>query len=486
MCFGVRRWVVNSAFVWAALNTLIPIGHAQAPQDPGLRPSTDLSRISDLSCTDVTKPIPGLTENETKLFCAGADEFAKVDTVRDDGLGPTMNLTSCRGCHGYPSSGGSSPPDMNPQFKFAKAYPPGTNVTPFFVKSDGPIRVARLKKKPDGTPDGGVHSLFTIMGLDGADGCRLKQQDNFEKDTDELRKNLTLRIPTPTFGAGLIEQIDDSTIDENVKYQAGRVFGGRVRVAAGRLNVVQPFHANGVHANGGLENRNGNDGTIARFGWKAQNKSLLVFAGEAYNVEMGISNEVFPTERNETKECQFHTVPNDTSHPENVFDPDPKKRLDAFSDVEKFAAFMRFLAPPDRSTNAPGGAQSIRDGERIFDDIGCSACHTPTLMTSPIGAVAALRNKLVHLYSDLALHRMGKALDDGISQGQALGDQFRSAPLWGLGQRKFLMHNGNATDLMQAIDLHFSEGSDANDVIGLYRALDNKQKQDLLNFLRSL
>jgi CxxC motif-containing protein (DUF1111 family) len=81
---------------------------------------------------------------------------------------------------------------------------------------------------------------------------------------------------------------------------------------------------------------------------------------------------------------------------------------------------------------------------------------------------------------------MGKALDDGISQGQAQGDQFRSAPLWGLGHRKFLMHNGNATDLMQAIDLHFSEGSDANDVIGLYRALDNKQKQDLLNFLRSL
>jgi len=336
------------------------------------------------------------------------------------------------------------------------------------------------------SPDGGVHSLFTIMGLAGAEGCLLKQQDNFEKETEALEKNLTLRIPTPTFGAGLIEQIDDSTIDENVKYQAGRVFADNVRVAAGRLNIVQPFHANGVHANGGLENRNGNDGTIARFGWKAQNKSLLVFAGEAYNVEMGISNEVFPTERNETKECQFHTVPNDTSHPEDAFDPDPKKRLDAFSDVEKFAAFMRFLAPPERSTNTPGGAPSIRDGERIFDNIGCSACHTPMLMTSPIGAVTALRNKPVHLYSDLALHRMGKVLDDGISQGQAQGDQFRSAPLWGLGHRKFLMHNGNATDLTQAINLHFSEGSEANDVIDLYRALDNKQKQDLLNFLRSL
>ncbi len=484
MYFRTRTWFINSLVVWSAINIAPSASNAQIPTDPGLRPATDLSRISDLSCTEVTKPIPGLTTNQTKMFCAGADEFAHEDKVKDDGLGPTFNFISCRGCHVYPSSGGGSPPRMNPQYKFAHSYPPNTNGTPFFVEENGPIRVARLKKKPDGTPDGGVHSLFTIWGLDGADGCLLKQQDDFK--AEDANNNLTLRIPTPTFGAGLIEQIDDNAIDANVKYQAGRVFGGRVRVPAAQLNVVQPFHANGVHANGGLENRNGNDGTIARFGWKAQNKSLLIFAGEAYNVEIGISNEVFPTERNEMKECQFHTVPNDTSHPENVFDSDPKKRLDAFSDVEKFAAFMRFLAPPKRSTNTPGGAQSIRDGERIFDNIGCSACHTPTLKTSPISAVAALRNKPVHLYSDLALHRMGKGLDDGISQGQAQGDQFRSAPLWGLGHRKYLMHHGKATDLVQAIAMHSSDGSEANDVIGLYNDLDNKQKQDLLNFLRSL
>jgi hypothetical protein len=89
-----------------------------------------------------------------------------------------------------------------------------------------------------------------------------------------------------------------------------------------------------------------------------------------------------------------------------AFDPDPKVRLDALSDVEKFAAFMRFLAPPEPSTDTPGGAVSIALGADTFDKIGCSACHTPELHTSPISTVAALRNKPVRLYSDLALHKM--------------------------------------------------------------------------------
>jgi CxxC motif-containing protein (DUF1111 family) len=339
--------------------------------------------------------------------------------------------------------------------------------------------IARFKKHPDGSADGGVHSLFTITGLEGADGCVLKQE-NFQQEI--ARNNLINRIPTPTFGAGLIEQIDDKTIEDNANKQAGRGFGDaqNVYVARARLNIVQPFHTKGS------ENRNGNDGTIARFGWKAQNKSLLVFAGEAYNVEMGISNEVFQTEREEKKECQFHDVPNDMSHPENLFDPDPDKRLDALSDVEKFAAFMRFLAPPEPSTDTPGGAASINRGSSIFIKIGCSACHTPELTTSPISAVAALRNKPVKLYSDLALHKMGSKLDDGISQGLAAGDEFRSAPLWGLGQRVFFLHDGRTRDLVTAIEEHESVGSDANSVIGLYKALDEAQKQDLLNFLRSL
>ena len=97
----------------------------------------------------------------------------------------------------------------------------------------------------------------------------------------------------------------------------------------------------------------------------------------------------------------------------------------------------------------------------------------------------ALRGKPVRLYSDLALHKMGD-LADGISQGVAAGDEFRSAPLWGLGQRVFFLHDGRTSDLVKAIEAHDSDGSDAKPVIELYEALSNKEKQDLLNFLRSL
>jgi CxxC motif-containing protein (DUF1111 family) len=488
------RLSIVSGIVWLALMAGQNAVMAQTPHDPGVRPAKDLSRIGGLSCTDVTKAVPGLNTNEEALFCAGAEEFAKENTVKDDGLGPTFNFTSCRGCHVFPSSGGTSPPDVNPQFEFAKKYPSNTNVIPFFIKRDGPIMIARLQKNKQGDPDGGVHSLFTVMGLEGAEGCGLKQlHGDFSKENP---KNITNRIPTPTFGTGLMEQIEDDAIEHNVAHQADRTFGEGFKVPRARLNVVQPFHANGVLTTGGRANRNGNDGTIARFGWKAQNKSLLIFAGEAYNVEMGISNEVFPTEREEAKECQFHTVPNDISHPENVFDPDPKKRLDVLSDVEKFATFMRLLAPPERHVGTtPQERQSIGSGETIFDTTGCSACHTPTLTTSPLSSIAALRNKPVHLYSDLALHKMGAILDDGISQGQAQGNEFRSAPLWGLGQRIWFLHDGRTKNLMEAIELHYYKtdkpdanelNSDANDVIELYRKLGVQQKQDLLNFLRSL
>jgi CxxC motif-containing protein (DUF1111 family) len=483
MYFALRKWLLNFLFIGSGFSIAMSVGFAQSPaRDPGVRPVIDWSRIGGLPTnfcpSNVLIPLPGLTAAEERLFCAGAAEFAKVDQVKEDGLGPTMNLTSCLGCHQYPTSGGSSPLGKNPQYEFAKSYPPGTNAIPPFVLPDGPVRVARFKAHPDGSDDGGVHSLFTITGLNGAEGCILQQEDFAQQIAVD---NLIKRIPTPTFGAGLIEQIEDTAIDDNVKRQAARIFGGKgVSVPQARLNIVSPFHANGS------ENRNGNDGTIARFGWKAQNKSLLVFAGEAYNVEMGISNEVFPTEREEKLECQFHTVPNDTSHPENLFEPDPEKRLDALSDVEKFAAFMRFLAPPEPSTDTPGGAGSIDLGSKTFDKIGCSSCHTPELRTSLLSTVAALRNKLVRLYSDLALHKMGSGLNDGISQGLAKKDEFRSAPLWGLGQRVFFLHDGRTNDLVDAIQEHDSSGSDASSVIGLYNALSEQEKQDLLNFLRSL
>ena len=152
-------------------------------------------------------------------------------------------------------------------------------------------------------------------------------------------------------------------------------------------------------------------------------------------------------------------------------------------------AGKRFLATPILYT--PGGASSIGSGRNLFVKVGCVLCHTSTLKTADV-TVAALSNKPVNLYSDLLLHNMGPGLADDILQGEAKGDEFRTAPLWGLGQRVFFLHDGRTNDLLEAIQAHKSVGnskfgpSEANGVIQNFNALDERQKQDVLNFLRSL
>ena len=378
-----------------------------------------------------------------------------------------MNLDNCAECHAQPAVGGTSPA-VNPQVAFASKFG-GTDFVPPFVFIDGPVREARFIRNPDGTPDGGVHALFTITDWTGADGCRLAQPDFA---AEMARKNVVFRIPTPVFGAGLIEQIPDSAILANQAASAGQKRALGIR---GRPN----FTVSGRTISGQV-NRNGNDGTITRFGWKAQNVSLLLFSGEAFNVEMGITNELFQNERDQTPVCQFKDVPNDT---QNFDAPDA---LTGTTAIQNFADFQRFLAPPMPSADTPGGAESINRGRKLFSSTGCALCHTPTLQTSDRSAVVALRSQPVSLYSDLLLHDMGTGLSDGVSQGSAGPREFRTAPLWGLGQRIFFLHDGRTLDLLEAIQEHRSSGSEANGVIRNFNNLRQREQQDMLNFLRSL
>jgi CxxC motif-containing protein (DUF1111 family) len=425
--------------------------------------------------------LPGISAAYNNLFLAGLAKFSQEDQVVQDGLGPRMNLNSCAGCHSAPATGGSSP-KVNPLFEFVHSADHGNNTLPSFITRNGPVREARFKKTdPGNLTDGGVHNLFTISGMKGAGGCVLQQPDF----AGELaRKNVIFRIPTPVFGAGLIEQIPDRVILDNLNKAADQPEKRRMHVG-GRVNVVLSGNTRTEqNRTQGEPNRNGNDGTIARFGWKAQNKSLLLFAAEAYNVEMGISNELFQTEREEKASCQFRPTPNDFTDPTKV------GTLDLLSDIEKFAAFMRLLAPPQPSQTEPGGPQSIANGRNIFKTTGCALCHSETLTTGN-STIPQLSNQTAHLYSDLALHQMGPNLDDGISQGQAKPNEFRTAPLWGLGQRLFFLHDGRTTDLVVAIQEHRGgKGpkveSEANEVVKRFDRLSRKDKQDLLNFLRSL
>lgn len=126
-----------------------------------------------------------------------------------------------------------------------------------------------------------------------------------------------------------------------------------------------------------------------------------MFSGEAYNVEMGITNDLFPQKRDETASCQFAPSPND-SITEVGNDPEA-------DDVELFATFMNFLDQPVASTTIPGGATSITNGKAVFSSVGCAMCHQPSFATSSSDQSSALTNITATLFSDLLVHQ-GRAL----------------------------------------------------------------------------
>ncbi|MFZ0634631.1 MAG: di-heme oxidoredictase family protein [Candidatus Acidiferrales bacterium] len=451
-------------------------------QDPGVR-AVD---------SGAGQPLATLSSAELQYFQDGMARFLQTDSVTGTisgepgtGLGPTFNSNSCGSCHSQPSTGGTSPgtnqyPFIGPNPQIAVAGDAGaSNTIPSFISADGPVREVRfpLMLNSNGTlsstPDGGVHDVFTIAGrsdatnVPGVSGqlqtCTMAQPDF---SAMAQLSNIVFRIPTSVFGAGLIENIADATIRANMatNTQLKR-----------QLSIT------------GHPNVSGNDGTIMRFGWKAQNKSLEMFAGEAYNVEIGVTNELFPDERsNAPASCMFNATPEDETNFASTGDQIP-------SDLVAFSDFMRFLAPPAPSMQGiPGNPSksSIQNGQALFSQVHCDLCHTPSMVTSTSNFTAALNNQTASLYSDLLVHHMGSGLADNISQGSAGPDEFRTAPLWGVGQRIFFLHDGRATPgnggLLQAIQQHSSSGSEANGVISLFNSLSEEQQQDLLNFLRSL
>jgi CxxC motif-containing protein (DUF1111 family) len=274
------------------------------------------------------------------------------------------------------------------------------------------------------------------------------------------------RTPTPLFGLGLVEATPDATLQANL---------AATQSARAALRI------------GGVFNTSGNDGTITRFGWKAQNKSLVIFVGEAYNVEQGVTNESFPNERSAVPGCIFNGTPEDLTNMlnHNVNSPNFGTPLgtasEMSSDLVNFAAFMRLSAPPTPARPT----RSTQNGAAKFNAIGCNLCHSTTLTTGP-STFTGMSNVTYHPYSDFAVHNMGSGLADGIHQGAAGSNQFRTAPLWGLGQRIFFLHDGRTSDLIQAIESHSSSGSEANLVIRKFNSLRQSDEQDLLNFLRSL
>jgi len=485
----MNRFKLALLFTFLAAS-LLP-GMAFAQTDPGVRPGP----INGQALATPTNPLPLASvtaespSGSLEFFQDGLNRFQEVESVANspagnNGLGPRFNFNQCSGCHAQPTIGGTGPAN-NPQFQvIANGIVSGsTNSIPTFITVNGPTREARFpfffnsNGSPNtNSPNGGVEDLFTVSGRSDAGSCSLPQPSfAVAQETN----NIIFRIPTPVFGAGLVENLDDSTLIAN-----------------------QTANLNNFLGIGGTFNHNGNDGTISRFGWKAQNKSLELFAGEAYNVEMGISNEIFTQDRPLPGEDQLGSglpanclnlsqngYPEDTTNfaPTNSSTDISSQYASIPSDIVAFAMFMRLLAPPIPSPNTPGGAASIGRGAGLFTSIGCATCHTPTInSTQPSNFTSGLGSQPVSAFSDFEIHHMGNKLADNVSQGGAGGDQFRTAPLWGLGQRIFFLHDGRTTNLLTVIQDHASRGSEASQVEENFNQLSASQQQDLLNFLRSL
>jgi CxxC motif-containing protein (DUF1111 family) len=439
---GFLRKCAFLAVVCAAARSGSGADRTLHPVDPGVRPGA----------ASVGAALAGV---DAQYFANLRSTFNQVHSIAGDiesgvGLGPRFNGTSCGACHAYPTAGGSSP-KQNPQPGMAAAHG-ARNRIPAFLKMDGPVLAVRLKRSAGSTGPGEVLPLFTVSGRSDAYRCALDQPDF----TDEA--NLSFRIPTPVFGAGLIDNISDAAILAN---RAARPSAKIELGIRGEPNITS-------------------NGTVGKFGWKAQHHTLAQFAEDAYRTEMGVRNETSGYRHDALSRACYALYDAAYEDPNFSSSYGMGEEPSAFP----FTEFMRFLAPPAVVSEFPGvTAESIRAGRLLFDRVGCALCHTPSLRTGDESTLPSLNGRDVPIFSDLLLHHMGPKLADGIVQGRAGSDEFRSAPLWGIGQRVFFLHDGRTADLLVAIREHAGE---ADRVTGRFNRLSPAEQQEIVDFLRSL
>lgn len=515
---SMRNWSSRARLTVFLIGLSLLTSPCLAQKDPGVRKGPPGGGT----------PLDGLTTNELALFNEGQQRAIQLEAVCDDcsdvelgsfidpllgklvtktnsaGLGTRFNGDQCLSCHNQPALGGSGgfmvpnpqdPPNRqrapeNPMFDLIPHRKGGTNKVPSFLQQYGPIREVRFAEKSDGSPDGGVHQLFTVVGrsdifpVGQQNTCDISVLPPTDFESQLKKDNLRFRIPLQLFGLGILDGIQD-----------GEILGRHNEFETIRLQL-------GIQ---GVPNRSGNDGTITRFGWKAQNKSIAMFSGEAYNVEMGVTNDLFTQATDEAPLCTA-----DKSEPNDITrtDPDDSRNQSMFNPMHEvpdwlmFALYMRFLDAPkpvELSHHAKRG-QQLFGTDPSNPGVGCVGCHTATMVTPARSETQALQNLTVHPYTDLLVHHMGKGLADDITQGAATGDMFRTTPLWGAGQRIFFLHDGRTSDLLEAIQTHASNAncddrhhdqacygpSEANTVIRQFNALSKEDKQAILDFLRSL
>ncbi len=360
-------------------------------------------------------PLPGLRPQELARFAAGKGLFDKVFTP-EEGLGPLFNENQCSACHTDPASGGTG------EQRVVKATRFVAPATCDFLAGDRGQNVRQQATAP-------------LKGL------------GVERETVPPEATEHGRFTPPfLFGLGLVEAIPENQI----------------------LSRADPEDRDGD----GISGRPGRtrNGTMGRFGRKADVATLADFVSSALRLEMGVTNSMAPVEQGL----------NGGPLPAKV-DPVPDPEVD-LQTVQRLADFVRFLAPlPLAPLAADARRDSVIRGERLFTNLGCPSCHVPS-MTTGRSDIPALDRKAVHLYSDLLLHDMGSELADVCGVGAAPAE-LRTALLTGLRYREAFLHDGRALDVSDAILAHGGEAARAR---AAFAQLDLASQQLLLIFLETL
>ena len=362
--------------------------------------------------------------------------FSERETI-EDGLGPTYNDVGCVECHQSVDVGA-----FGQQMEFRAGH----------------ITNGAFVDAPGGQL---IHARAT-------------DSDIVEHiSTAETVK--AFRVTLSTLGDGFIEALSNTALQNNVAAQP--------LAQRGTLTAVPVTEA-------------GNALRIGRFGWKAQQASLVSFSGDAYLNEMGITNpfDGFGGRSSSAADAGTHENPASTAEGvinvtfPSAFDPvaDPE---DDGDDVLAFADFMAATRAPGRQNPIPAAAAA---GDSLFNAVGCAVCHTRTFVTAAPGTLinggaftvpAALGNKIIHPFSDFALHNVGTG--DGIVQnaGQSSANQIRTPPLWGIRARNRFMHEGLNVTIFDTIQLHAGQATTSRNN---FNSLTITQQNNLIAFVLSL
>jgi CxxC motif-containing protein (DUF1111 family) len=360
-------------------------------------------------------PLPGLTLDELASFRAGKAAFLAAEDV-PGGLGPVFNDTACANCHSQGAIGGGSD---------------------------------RLETRYGQVINGVFNPLTQFDGtLVHAKGIGLFNGVDFVGEVVPPVANVVAhRRVNPLFGLGLVDAVPDQTLQDLAQLERNLT-----PATAGRANVVTDV-ASGQQR-------------VGRFGWKCQIGTVLTFAANAYQNEIGVTTPFFPNENCPQGDCALLAANPATSNPN-----------DTNQTPMMFADFITMLAPPlQRYLTREATA-----GRFLFLGIGCANCHTPSLRTGP-SQVEALSGVVFFPFSDFLLHNMG-TLNDGIAQSGASGQEMRTAPLWGARIRTSFLHDGRARTLEAAILAHDGQARAARDV---FASLRSHEKADLIAFINSL